>query len=374
MKSLDRTKTISILTLAALAATASTATPSFASTPSKKVHMAGRAITTSANTIRNGKGAPSNALGVDGDFYIDTLKLDFYGPKANGRWPSPVSLRGPAGTNGADGKTGATGSNGPAGATGAKGSSGGATGPTGAQGPIGPQGPAGIQGVSGPAGPAGPIGLTGDTGPAGATGATGPAGASGAPGPQGAQGLPGSTGSTGLQGIQGLQGATGLTGAQGLQGIQGATGSTGATGPSQVQVVPITSWQLSTTTAGTGNTSTGFGNLAPSKSYEFIIGVNGKLASTQAPSYSIKVGLTLQCSDPSAVVTYSVSSAFGYSNDGDATTYSKESFIVIGTLATSAANPSSTLSITATDSGTTTGADVMTLSGSAFIQLVGSLT
>lgn len=79
------------MTLTALVVTASISTPSEAATPSKKIHMAGRSITTSANTIRNGKGAPSNAVGVDGDFYIDTLKLDFYGPKVNGRWPAPVA-------------------------------------------------------------------------------------------------------------------------------------------------------------------------------------------------------------------------------------------------------------------------------------------
>ena len=159
-----------------------------------------------------------------------------------------------------------------------------------------------------------------------------------------------------------------------MQGIQGIQGVTGATGPSQVQVVPISSWILSTSTGGTGNTSSGFGNLAASKSYQFIIGVNGKLASIQAPTYAIKVGLTLQCSDPGATLTYSVSSSFGYSNDGDAFTYSKESFTVIGTLSTTSSNPSSALSITATDSGPTTGVDAMTLTGSAFIQLVGSLT
>ena len=436
------------MTLAALAVTASISTPSYASSPLKKLHMAGRSITTSANTIRNGKGAPSNALGIDGDFYIDTLKLDFYGPKENGHWPAPVSLHGPAGANGAEGKTGATGASGPAGAPGAKGGSGGATGPQGPQGPQGAQGPIGPQGATGPQGPTGPIGptgLTGDTGPAGATGATGPAGPAGSPGAQGAQGAQGLTGSSGAQGpigpqgqtgpqgaagpigptgltgdtgpagatgatgatgpagpagspgaqgaqglpgaqgAQGAQGLTGSSGAQGLQGIQGiqgttgatgstgATGATGATGPSQVQVVSIAAWPLSTTTAGTGNTSTAFGSLAASKSYEFILGVNGKLASPQPPTYAIKVGLTVQCSDPSAVLSYNVSSSFGYTNDGDATTYSKESFIVIGTLTTSATNPTSTLSITATDSGPTTGTDVMTLSGSAFIQLVGSI-
>ena len=231
------------MTLAALAVTASISTPSYASTPAKKLHMAGRSITTSANTIRNGKGAPSNALGIDGDFYIDTLKLDFYGPKENGHWPAPVSLHGPAGANGAEGKTGATGASGPAGAPGAKGGSGGATGPQGPQGPQGAQGPIGLQGQTGPqgaAGPIGPTGLTGDTGPAGATGATGPAGPAGSPGAQGAQGAQGLTGSSGAQGPIGPQGQTGPQGAAGPigptgltgdTGPAGATGATGATGP-----------------------------------------------------------------------------------------------------------------------------------------------
>ena len=351
MKTLDRTKTISIFVLIIIALSVSTlSTSSSAATSTKKVPMAGRVTSTSANTIRSGKGAPTNSLGADGDFYIDLLKLDFYGPKTSGHWPSPLSLRGPAGTNGTNGSNGKSGSNGvdgKNGATGEKGATSGIVGPAGATGP---------QGVAGPAGPIGLTGLTGDVGP---TGPAGPAGSQGSPGGSGSKGAPGATG------------ATGLTGSQGIQGIQGATG---ATGPSQVQVVPISSWVLSTSTGGTGNTSSAFGNLGPSKSYQFIIGVNGKLASIQAPNYAIKVGLTMQCSDPGATLTYSVSSSFGYSNDGDAVTYSKESFTVIGTLLTTAANPSSTLSITATDSGPTTGVDAMTLTGSAFIQLVGSLT
>ncbi len=323
------------------------ATPSIAQTPSKEIHMAGRVTNTSANTIRNGKGAPSNALGIDGDFYINILKFDLYGPKANGRWPAPVSLRGPAGVNGANGKAGASGVAGKNGASGGKGSATSVAGPKGAQGPTGPTGPQGSQGLTGPQGvqgATGPTGIKGDagaTGPAGATGATGPAGPMGAPGSMGASGSP---------------------------------GSPGATGPSNVQVVPISSWQLSTTTAGTGNTSSAFGNLAASKTYEFMFGINGRLATNQSPSYASQVGLTLHCSDLTATITYTVSSAFGYSNNGDSTTYSKESFIIIGTVATSALNPSSTFTVTATDSGPTTGTDVMTLSGSAFIQLVGSLT
>jgi len=366
MKTLDRQLTISITMLAATAMSATyLATPTYAETPAKKLHTAGRAIATSTNTIRNGKGAPSNTLGIDGDFYIDTLKFNLYGPKENGVWPAPVSLRGPAGPDGAAGKPGANGVDGKNGTNGEKGSASGVTGPQGPRGEQGIQGPQGIQGIAGPTGatgPAGPAGPTGQTGLTGSVGATGPAGPAGSQGPAGPAGATGSAGTAGAQGPQG---------AQGIQGIQGAQG---ATGPSQVQVVPISSWQLSTSTAGTGNTSATFGNLAASKSYQFMIGVNGKLATLQAPTYGIKVGLTLHCSDASAVINYTVSSAFGYSNDGDSNTYSKESFVIIGTVETSALNPSSTLSLTATDSAPNTGTDAMTLSGSAFIQLVGALS
>lgn len=34
-------------------------------------------------TILNGQGAPSNNLGLEGDFYYNTLTTDFYGPKLN---------------------------------------------------------------------------------------------------------------------------------------------------------------------------------------------------------------------------------------------------------------------------------------------------
>jgi hypothetical protein len=384
MKTLDRKKTISITVITVVALSVTTlCTPSFAGATTKKVHMAGRPTSTSANTIRNGKGAPSNSLGVDGDFYIDISKLDFYGPKLNGHWPAPVSLRGPAGTNGSNGVNGTNGKSGTNGVDGKNGAVGEKGASSGIVGPIGPTGPQGIAGPIGPVGLTGPTGLTGDpgaTGPAGPAGASGPAGSNGSPGASGAQGATGSQGLQGLIGLTGPTGATGLTGpagtngSQGIQGVQGVQGATGATGPSQVQVVSIGSWQLSTSTAGTGNTSSAFGNLAPSKSYQFILGINGKLATSQPPTYAIKVGLTVQCSDPGATLTYTVSSSFGYSNDGDAVTYSKESFTVIGTLSTTSANPTSTLSVTAIDSGTTTGLDAMNLSGSAFIQLVGSLT
>lgn len=58
------------------------------------------------NTVLNGVGTPSNSLGVNGDFYIDTLTYNIYGPKTAGSWGSPATLRGANGTNGTNGTDG----------------------------------------------------------------------------------------------------------------------------------------------------------------------------------------------------------------------------------------------------------------------------
>ena len=101
---------------------------------------------TNGNGVLNGASAPSNNQGVDGDFFVNTTTNTIYGPKANGVWPSGVSLVGPQGSAGA---TGATGPQGPAGATGA----------AGPQGPVGATGPQGLQGPAGATGPQGPSGI-----------------------------------------------------------------------------------------------------------------------------------------------------------------------------------------------------------------------
>jgi len=256
-----------------------------------KPKAAGRTAASIPNTILSGFGAPSNAVGIDGDFYIDTKNLNIYGPKMKKKWPKAVSLKGANGLDGTDGKSGsdgktvtnastvagpsgvqgfqgipgdigskgeqglrgevgATGEQGIAGPTGAQGSIGltgatgiqgptgfgsqgapGATGATGAQGPggaTGSQGPAG-SGATGAQGPAGPTGTNGATGSVGATGAQGPSGATGSQGPSGS-GATGNTGATGSTGPQGPTGPTGLTGAQGTSGAAGSTGVTGLTG------------------------------------------------------------------------------------------------------------------------------------------------
>ena len=305
------------------------------------LHKSGRAVSTAPNTIRSGHGVPTSTLGIDGDFYIDLTNFNIYGPKLNDRWPNAVSLRGPAGSPGTTSSSPSTSKAGAAGAT-------------------GPQGPQGIQGIQGAEGPAGATGATGSTGANGEAGLAGPAGLAGA---AGAQGLPGATGATGPAGATG---ANGLPGATGLQGL------TGATGPSEVQVVTFPLWNISSTTPGTTSTSAQVGNLSAGKDYQFSFIVDGKLATNQAPSYSIKLGLALAASDNSAVVTYSVASSFGYFADANGIV-SRESFEVIGSIATNAQTPQTTLSLTVTDGGGTSGADGISFTGTGLVQLVGSL-
>jgi hypothetical protein len=157
-------------------------------------------------TVSNGTSNPVSGTGVNGDFYINTATNTLFGPKANGAWPSGVSLVGPTGATGAQGIQGATGATGVAGVAGADGKSvrNGTSDPvsgTGVDGdfyintatntlfgpkangawpsgvslvgPTGATGAQGIQGATGATGPAGPRGDTGATGPQGPIGLTG---------------------------------------------------------------------------------------------------------------------------------------------------------------------------------------------------------
>ncbi len=54
--------------------------------------------------IYNGTGTPSNSLGVDGDYYLDTAITKWF-TKAAGAWDAGVSLIGATGANGIDGLT-----------------------------------------------------------------------------------------------------------------------------------------------------------------------------------------------------------------------------------------------------------------------------
>ena len=217
---------LSILLVLALAITFSI--PS--SIAATKPKAAGRSSTAVINTVLNGKGAPSNTLGINGDFYIDTRSLMISGPKTNGKWPSSRSLQGANGTNGIDGKNGTSAKNVSTAST--------------VAGPAGPQGERGEKGIDGSAGAnggAGADGLPGASGAQGPAGATGPAGsgASGAQGPAGATG-PAGSGATGAQGPAGAIGARGETGTVGSIGAAGARGETGTVGPSEVTVGVLT--------------------------------------------------------------------------------------------------------------------------------------
>jgi hypothetical protein len=135
---------------------------------STSAYAAGRAAPLPTNTVLSGKGVPSTAIGIDGDFYIDTKALNMYGPKVKNKWPIPISLKGPAGPigpSGVDGKNGVSGST---------------SSSVGAAGPAGPAGPAGATGPQGPAGSGSGSGGTGPTGPKGETGTAGAVGPSNA--------------------------------------------------------------------------------------------------------------------------------------------------------------------------------------------------
>lgn len=61
---------------------------------------------TNGNSFRSGTGTPSNALGINGDFYLDTATNIVYGPKASGTWPGTgVSIVGPTGPQGPSGNS-----------------------------------------------------------------------------------------------------------------------------------------------------------------------------------------------------------------------------------------------------------------------------
>ncbi|MFM8843969.1 MAG: hypothetical protein ACKOFJ_07090 [Actinomycetota bacterium] len=376
---------------------------------------AGRTNQTAANTVLNGKGAPTAKVGINGDFYIDVLTFNIYGPKANNRWPSPVSLKGPAGIAGSEGKagekgnslngargeqgekgdkgdpgekgekgekgakgdigaTGLTGATGPAGLTGATGATGlqGTKGDTGAQGLKGETGLTGAQGLKGDTGLTGAQGLKGDTGAAGAqglkgdTGATGVQGLKGDNGSTGAQGLKGDTGSTGSQGLKGDTGSTGAQGLKGDKGDTGSTGATGATGPSNVQIVSIPEFTLSTVTPNTSTQSSYFGSLSSGQNYQFSIIIRAK-----SSNWDGNIGLDLYSSGSgnSLVFNYMTSSIQEFR---DGITWNGYQFMIIGTIKVGTGG--SSLSVALFDGLATSGSAPVKATGIATITLVGSVT
>jgi len=66
---------------------------------------------TNGSVWRNGSGAPSNSLGVNGDYYLNTANGDVY-LKATGAYTIVANIKGADGTDGTDGTDGANGTNG----------------------------------------------------------------------------------------------------------------------------------------------------------------------------------------------------------------------------------------------------------------------
>jgi len=238
------------------------------------VIAAGRANAAATNTIRSGNGVPAVSLGIDGDFYIDLKTMNFYGPKANKRWPIPTSLRGPAGASGpsgVDGKNGTTAS---------------AT--------------AGAAGATGPAGPAGAKGETGATGPKGETGAAGAAG----------------TGSAGPKGD---------TGAQGPAGPKGDAGSAGSV---SLFVGEIAFPNLLSGDAGTSSISNSFSSFTAGKKYvvdALIYATN----SDTTEAYPLKVTFAASSGSPIITTKYLVSRGTSYRTSSARPEYSIHAKVVI---------------------------------------------
>jgi hypothetical protein len=341
---------ISILLVLAIATSLSTPI-SFAATKPK---AAGRSSTAVINTILNGNGAPSNTLGINGDFYIDTRSLMISGPKKNGKWPVARTLQGANGVNGIDGKNGTSAKNVTTAST--------------VVGPAGPQGERGDKGIDGLPGAAGGAGIDGLPGAAGATGPSGPAGsgATGAQGPTGATG-PAGSGATGAQGPTGATGSTGLrgeTGTVGTSGDAGARGETGTVGPSEVTNIAIPTWTLQTATSFGFATSTAFGLLKAGKSYQFTMQIWGTTNSADSP-YSLEL---IASSGVAPSYFYTVAP---YRYAANPTTSYKYGFSVIGTIAVGVADVS--LSIKIVDAAGDTTTKPMVLTGKALITLVGAV-
>jgi hypothetical protein len=289
---------ISILLVLAIATSLSI--PS--SIAATKPKGAGRSSTAVINTVLNGKGAPSNALGINGDFYIDTRSLLISGPKKGGKWPAARSLQGSNGTNGTDGRNGND----------AKSVSTAST----VAGPAGPQGERGEKGV---AGVAGSSGAAGAAGVAGAPGANGPAGATG----------PAGSGSTGAQGPSGSNGTNGTNGSAGGTGLTGARGETGTVGPSEVTVGTLTFTNISGSVGS--SSAANLTGLKAGKSYLVRLLIHTYHPSDRFLNSGMILNLTTTATSGSPVITKQYIPAFAntYRNGSEGYEWSIDAQLVI---------------------------------------------
>lgn len=285
---------------------------------------AGRSTSQLVNTILNGKGAPKNSMGSNGDFYIDTRSLLFYGPKSKGKWPTPQSIQGPVGPSGNDGKNGVDGRS----ITNSNISS--VTGPRGEKGDPGEKGEQGFPGV------AGAPGLPGAIGPAGPAGAIGPAGPAGSNGSNGANGAPGPA---------------------------GAKGDTGTAGPSEITVVNVPEFTLQSSIGYTHIASNLFGSLKANNSYRFEIYLN-------APAGDAGVVLGVDVIAAGGTINFSYLRT-DYRKATYSTALASYGFLITGTIAVGATD--SAIAVRVIDAYGLTGTNPLTFTGKAYITLVGAI-
>ena len=336
-------------------------TPSAMAVPKTTLKAAGRVTTTVVNTIRSGAGIPTKAIGIDGDFYIDTKNANLYGPKTKGVWKILTSLKqnetkSVATVIGEQGGMGATGAQGDKGDKGDKG----ATGNTGAVGATGSFGATGVAGAKGNDGATGATGLSGATGSIGVTGATGPAGI---------QGVKGDTGLTGAAGLQGVKGDTGSTGGQGMKGDTGTVGTQGVKGDAGVAGISVTKFasvpSISLVTATDGISNSGIFFVAESDgNYTFDILVAGGIQT----NVDYKLNAEIVIGTTAITSQYVVASdAITFANGSPGRQYG---FHIIGAAAAVATGTSFALRISIQyGAGTTT----VFFTGRALINKVGSI-
>ena len=249
-------------------------TPSAIAAPKTTVKAAGRVVTTVVNTILSGSAIPTKAIGIDGDFYIDTKNLNLYGPKVKGVWKIATSLKQAE----LKSVTTVVGEQGGIGATGA----------TGPQGDKGDKGATGSTGVAGSVGLSGATSATGAKGNDGATGASGFSGATGSIGATGAVGATGAKGDTGLTGAKGDAGTAGTKGDTGTAGAKGDTGTDGAEGISNAKFNSLPNISLNTTSAGANGTSNFF-TVAELGNYTFQILISGVVSKTDDLNFTAEI-------------------------------------------------------------------------------------
>ena len=298
------------------------------------------------NTLLNGLGAPSAIKGIDGDFYLDTLSSNLYGPKKKGKWPLPKNLVGPAGPQGPVGKQGSEGKVGDKGAT---------TSSAGTQ---------GIQGIPG---------VAGGTGPSGGVGVPGSVGATGAPGPQGSQGSAGAPGigATGLQGVAGAPGSTGARGPIGETGTAGADGLQGAAGASRAVLGNINFTGTLSGGVGVGKESSAFGDLQVGKKYLVISNIFTTSTSTIDPSIGVSISVSGAAITP--ISKFVTISGNGYRSSIENFEYGVQVFTTVD--ASSITGPNFNLKVAISSGANTSGSGFgLVITGFYMLQEVNALT